>query len=290
MLPAALTDALAAMLGTSVRRCEPVGGGCIALACRVETAEGSYFLKWGRGDVARTFWAEADGLRALHEAASPLLVPEVLALGDPDEATPGFLLMTWIEAGTRGPGFWEAFGRGLAHLHRHTAGRYGFDEDNFIGRLPQHNAWADDWPAFFRERRLEPQVRWARERGRWHRRWDRPLERLYARLDDLLPARPEPSLLHGDLWSGNVMTARDGRAALIDPAVYFGHREADLAMTELFGGFNPAFYAAYREAWPLEPGYAERRAVYNLYHLLNHLNHFGEGYAGSVAEVLDRFA
>ncbi|GIV61688.1 MAG: fructosamine kinase [Rhodothermaceae bacterium] len=290
MIPLTLRDRLAEHLGAEVRRVEPVVGGCIARACRVETGAGTYFLKWGRGDVARTFWAEADGLQALREAGAPLIVPEVLVLGDADDATPGFLLMAWIEPGPPRDGFWEALAHGLVALHRHTAPRYGYDEDNYLGRSVQHNDWQATWPAFFRACRLAPQVRRAREQGRWQRRWDRPLERLYERLPELLPERPETSLVHGDLWHGNVMTTAAGPPALIDPAVYFGHREVDLAMTELFGGFDPAFYEAYRAAWPLEPGYEERREVYNLYHLLNHLNLFGAGYAGSIDKVLRRYA
>ncbi len=287
--PADLAEAVAAALGRPIRSHAPVGGGCIAHAARLDTDGGAFFLKYGRGEVARTFAAEAAGLRALREAGSPLVVPEVVAVEAEAGNRPGFLLMQWIETGRRGVGFWEDFGRDLAALHRRTAGRYGFDGDNFIGRAPQRNRWADAWPTFFRACRLAPQVATARKQGRWQRAWDAPLDALYRRLDDLLPPHPPASLLHGDLWSGNVLATRAGRAALVDPAAYYGHREADLAMTELFGGFAPAFYAAYRAAWPLETGYAERREVYNLYHLLNHLNLFGGGYAEAVASILKRF-
>ncbi|WP_456425679.1 fructosamine kinase family protein [Rhodocaloribacter sp.] len=289
-LPAPLAETLRIRLGAPVRRCVPVGGGCIARACRVETGAGRFFLKWGEAAVARTFPAEARGLRALRAAESPLHVPEVIACEEATAHGPGVLLMEWIDAGEKGPRFWERFGRGLASLHGHTAERFGFEADNYIGRLPQKNAPMAEWPTFFRARRLEPQAAMARAAGRWPRRWDAPFDALCDRLDALLPRRPEASLLHGDLWSGNFMVTREGGAALIDPAAYFGHAEADLAMTELFGGFDARFYDAYREARPLEPGYAERRDVYNLYHLLNHLNLFGEGYAGSVASVLLRYA
>ncbi len=289
-LPAALQEALATVLGCSIRRAVPVGGGCIAQACRVETDRGPYFLKWGPSEVARTFAAEAAGLQALRAAASPLVIPEVVAWAEAQSNCPGYLLLEWIEPGRPGPRFWEHFGEGLARLHRHLGPRYGFDQDNFIGHTPQENTWEDDWPTFFWRHRIEPQVRWARERSRWERSWDRWLERLEARLPELLPARPPASILHGDLWSGNFMVTADGRAALIDPAVYYGDRETDLAMTELFGGFDARFYAAYRAAWPLEPGYEERRALYNLYHLINHLNLFGSGYAAGVARTLRRFA
>ena len=289
-LPGSIADRVHALAG-EVRRAGPVGGGCIANATRVETVGGTFFLKWSEGEAGRTFEAEAAGLRALRAADAPLVVPEVLAAEDAAGGRPGFLLMDWIEAGRPVGRFWAGFGEALAALHRHTEpeGRYGFERANFIGRLPQSNAWRTDWPDFFRSQRLAPQIAMARDSGRWRSGWDALADRLLARLGDLLPARPPASMLHGDLWSGNVLTADDGRAALIDPAAYFGHREADLAMTELFGGFDGRFYDAYRAAWPLEPGYAERREVYNLYHLVNHLNHFGAGYAGGVERVLRRF-
>lgn len=290
MLPQALEQALKTVLGRPIRRVVPVGGGCIAQACRVETDQGEYFLKWGSFEVARTFPAEAVGLRALRRAESSLLIPEVVAWGEAGSNRPGFLLMEWIEPGQPGSRFWEYFGEALAQLHQYWGPRYGFEQDNFIGRMPQENTWEEDWPTFFWQHRLQPQVRWARQRRRWERSWDRWLERLEARLSELLPANPPASILHGDLWSGNFMVTVDGRAALIDPAVYYGDRETDLAMTELFGGFDARFYAAYRAAWPLAPGYEERRALYNLYHLINHLNLFGSGYAAAVAQTLRRFA
>lgn len=288
-LPDTLVEALEAELEDAITSHVSVGGGCIANACRIETETRSYFLKWGRDEVADTFAAEAAGLEALAAADSPLRIPAVIACHPVDEETPGFLVLEWINAGRKGLKFWEAFGEGLAALHEHAADRYGFERDNFIGQLPQDNTWSTSWPRFFRTRRLEPQVRMARERNRWRARWDAPLETLYRRLPDLLPARPTPSVLHGDLWSGNFMVTALGTAALIDPAVYYGHREADLAMTELFGGFDEAFYQSYRAAAPLEPGYEERRDVYNLYHLINHLNHFGGRYAGSVEATLQAF-
>lgn len=289
-LPESLQESLAPYLDGPVRSCEPVGGGCIAHASRLETGGTRYFLKWGDGAVGETFPAESFGLSLLHTAKSPLRIPRVLAAEAPGEAKPGFLLMEWIEAGTPGASFWKDFGRALAALHRNAGQTYGAERDNFIGRLPQVNTPSDGWPAFFRTCRLELQVRMARERGRWSASWDTPLDHLYARLHDLLPAKPPASVLHGDLWSGNFMVTSMRGAALVDPAAYYGHRETDLAMTELFGGFQPGFYDAYREAWPLEPGYEDRKELYNLYHLINHLNHFGQSYAGSVAGILRRFS
>ena len=289
-LPAPVAEAVAAHLGSPVRRTSFVGGGCIANATRLDTDDGVFFLKYGRGAVAMTFPAEAASLRALREAESPLVIPTVLAAEDEAGECPGFLLTEWIETGTKGVRFWESFGQSMAALHRHTAGRYGFDQSNFIGRLPQHNTWADTWPAFFRLNRLEAQMALADAFKRWPSGWTRALVNLCDLLDELLPKQPPASILHGDLWSGNFLVTPTGRAALIDPAAYYGHREADLAMTELFGGFPDRFYQAYREAWPLEPGYDIRREIYNLYHLINHLNHFGSSYAVAVESTLKKFA
>lgn len=290
MLPPTLEQALASHLDGPLRRHVEVGGGCIANASRIETASSRYFLKWAPHPVGETFVAEAQGLSLLRSVDSSLVIPRVLAAEVPGTDVPGFLLLDWIEPGIPGDTFWEELGRGLASLHRNLSESYGADADNFIGRLPQLNTRAGKWPEFFRDYRLEPQVKRARERQLWVASWDSSLTSLYGRLSDLLPERPEASILHGDLWSGNIMVTSTGRAALIDPAAYHGHREADLAMTELFGGFQTGFYDAYKEAWPLEPDYPTRREIYNLYHLLNHLNHFGHSYSGAVASTLKRFA
>ncbi|PQJ34356.1 fructosamine kinase [Salinibacter sp. 10B] len=287
MIPDSLRETLETHLDVTIDSVAAVGGGCIANACRVETDGAPFFLKYGDEEVARTFPGEAAGLEALAAADSPLTVPSIRETAPPTDDRPGFLVMEWINSGRRGRRFWERFGEGLAALHRHAAEAYGFDDDNFIGQSPQPNEWMDEWPAFFRSQRLEPQVQMARERGRWQSSWNRPLETLYRRLPELLPETPDASVLHGDLWKGNFMVTAVGEPAIIDPATYYGHREADLAMTELFGGFQDRFYDAYRSAWALDPGYETRRDIYNLYHLLNHLNLFGAGYANSVQRTLN---
>jgi fructosamine-3-kinase len=281
-------------LQTRIDGTQDLGGGCIAHATRLDTARGPLFLKWSRRSAAAAFPAEAEGLRALREASGEacnerLHIPEALLTVGAVPPEPGILILEWVEPGVPDASFWEAFGTGLAELHRVTGAGYGFRRDNFIGRLPQWNTWYASWPDFFGAMRIEPQVRMARDGGRWDDRWTAPLERLMRALDELLPARPEASILHGDLWSGNFLVAQEDRAALIDPAVYYGHRETDLAMTELFGGFDDRFYSAYRNAWPLEAGYELRRQVYNLYHLINHLNHEGAAYARSVDRILTAF-
>lgn len=276
-----------------VRDARPVGGGSISHALRLELPDGPAFLKHDPGAPAGMFRAEARGLDALRRGApGGLHVPGVRAVGDPaDEGAPdepGWILMEWIEPGPRGPGFDERLGRALAGLHRGASGGWGWDEDNFIATLPQPNAHASSWAGFWRARRLEPRLRRVRDAG--HAPGDpRDWERLFAALPGLLaPAEADgPSLLHGDLWSGNVLATPSGEPCLVDPAACRGHREVDLAMADLFGGFSPRLHAAYHEAWPLAPGYREaRRAVYQLYYLLVHVELFGGGYVARTRAVL----
>mgnify|MGYP006268556217 CR=1 FL=1 len=288
MIPDSLRDHLNGHLDMEIKGCAAVRGGSIANSCRLETPDASFFLKYGKREVAKTFAGEVAGLNALREACQSLMVPEVVETREATGDVPGYLLMQWINAGRLGRRFWEHFGRGLAEMHRVTHDRYGFGQSNHIGRLPQDNEWTEDWPTFFRHQRLDPQVARARESGQWQSDWDAALDRLYLHLPEYLPACPPASVLHGDLWKGNYMVTATGEPALIDPATYYGHREADLAMTELFGGYDDMFYRAYRDAWPLEDGYEIRKDIYNLYHLINHLNHFGGSYAGSVAKTLNR--
>jgi fructosamine-3-kinase len=287
VIPDALRTAVEARLGP-VLRASPVSGGCINHGVRVELADGPVFLKHNADAPAGLFAAEARGLQALADAADELAVPRPLAWAEAEDGAPAWIAMEWLEPAVRPRDFAERLGRGLAELHGLSTRpeNWGWMEDNYIGRLPQQNGPMDSWAEFWRARRLEPQLAMARAAGRLPGReadWDRLFDRLPALLDD---AKAEgPSLLHGDLWGGNVLAAAAG-PALIDPAVYRGHREADLAMTELFGGFGDGFHAAYGEAWPLLPGYPARRAVYQLWYLLVHVNLFGGGYVGQTAGVL----
>ncbi len=294
MIPESIREAIHPFTGL-IKHTAVVGGGCIANATRIQAEKGIFFLKWAEGEAGRTFEAEADGLRALAKAAAEteIGVPEALAKSNANGDS-GFLFMEWIEPGHPDGPAWRAFGAALAEMHRVEVpsgenGPYGYAHDNWIGSKPQRNGWAESWPAFFGEQRLCAQAERVLQRGEWQSKWDAPLDRLVARLGEFLPQTPKPSLLHGDLWAGNAIATIDGRFALIDPAVYVGHREADLAMTELFGGFAPEFYEGYSEAWPLDPGYPERREIYQLFHLINHLTH-GPGYASRVERVLERFA
>ena len=290
-IPEAVRLAVEPVTGT-LRRAEAVGGGDVSHAARLDAEHGTFFLKWGGGNAGQTYAAEAEGLAALAAASGPALhVPAPHLAQDAEADAPGYLLLDWIEPGRTSEAGWREFGAALADLHRAEPpgdGRYGWASDNWIGSKPQQNGWAASWPEFFGEHRLRAQAETVRLRGAWDAAWDPLLDHLVARLGEVLPEAPPPSLLHGDLWGGNALPTADGPFAIIDPAVSVGHREADLAMTELFGGFSAAFYEGYREAWPLEPGYPERREVYNLFHLINHLTH-GAGYRHPVEATLRRF-
>ena len=243
------------------------------------------FVKVGPRAAHDAFAAEAEGLREL-DAARALRVPRVLASGL--AGTAAFLALEWIEPGPADAACERRLGEGLAALHAVTAPRYGFRRDNTIGRTPQANEWSADWIEFFRERRLRPQLVLGERRG-----FPRRLGARGARLLEALPAllaghRPGASLLHGDLWGGNWLASTAGEPVLFDPAVYYGDRETDLAMTHLFGGFGPAFYRAYESAAPLPAGAALRCELYNLYHVLNHANLFGGGYTAQAQSLIER--
>jgi fructosamine-3-kinase len=223
--------------------------------------------------------AEAEGLRAL-AACNAIVVPDVVELGTREGAA--FLATAWLEFGDAPRG--EAMGRALARLHRTPQGtRYGWARANFIGRSPQVNGWYDDWAAFFCDRRLRPQF--ARAAGRGLHGTDALLDAVPVLLKGHAPA---PSLLHGDLWAGNAAMLATGEPAIFDPAVYLGDREADIAMTHLFGGFDASFYRGYEDEWPLPGGHEARRDLYNLYHIVNHLNLFGGSYRAQAQATIGR--
>ncbi|MFW5951237.1 MAG: fructosamine kinase family protein [Gemmatimonadota bacterium] len=274
--------------GATIDRLRPVGGGCISPTARIELDTGdAFFLKWGQAGLPTGLLAaEARGLRQLRQADA-VRVPEVIGSGDDG---PGWLLLEWLEPGAATRDAWARLGRELAELHGHRAPAFGADEPNYIGALPQANGRLEDWASFWRDRRLEPQLAQAESAGLADPGERRRFDALYERLPELLgPAGEDgPSLLHGDLWDGNVHMMADGTPALIDPSVYHGHREVDLAMAELFGGFGAGFREAYEERWPLLPGYAPvRRAVYQLYYLLVHVNLFGRSYLSGTRRALD---
>lgn len=269
-----------------VRGERPLGGGSINDSHRLDTDAGAFFIKVNTADrFPSMFEAEADGLGRLRSTGT-LRVPEMIAYGEEEGAA--YLLLEWMEAAPRSPSFWSDFGAGLARMHLCTNDRFGLDRDNFIGSLEQVNTPHATWDAFFIHCRLEPMVRMARDARRIGMGEVLRFERLYGRLFSLFPAEP-PALLHGDLWSGNFIVGPGGEPAVIDPAVYYGHREMDIAMTRLFGGFEAGFYAAYNAVRPMESGWEERMDLCNLYPLLVHVNLFGGGYAAQVNAILRRF-
>jgi protein-ribulosamine 3-kinase len=265
-------------------RVRSVGGGCIHETFRVEARGGACCVKVNDRSYAEIFDAEADGLRAL-AGAEVVRVPAVLARGVTEDLA--YLAVEWIDLGSPDSGARHLLGEQLAALHRHTNDRYGWHRDNVIGRTMQPNGWSTSWIEFMLERRIGYQLDLAARHGYAQQLQPRST-RLLGELDRILAGhRPAASLLHGDLWGGNWLADTQGRPVLFDPAVHYGDREADIAMTELFGGFGAAFYEAYGAAWPLDDGYAVRRDLYQLYHVLNHLNLFGGGYLASAQRLID---
>ncbi len=272
-------------LGRSVRLRAPdsVGGGCINQTYRVGSDAGDFFVKLNDASGLDMFEAEADGLAELGRAAG-LRVPQPVCWGQ--SGGWAFLVMECLELS--GSGDPAALGEGLAALHRITAEWFGWHRDNTIGSTPQINRREQDWQTFWSEHRLGFQLRLAAANGAGAGATEAG-QRLVEVLPTLLEGHePVASLLHGDLWSGNYSFTRSGEPAVFDPAVYYGDREADLAMTELFGGFGKTFYAAYGAAWPLDPGYSLRKVLYNLYHILNHFNLFGGGYLSQAQRMMER--
>jgi len=290
MLPASVTDLIITHLGKPVERVEYLHSSFGAQLVRLTLGGEQFALKWASGGSPATMlMAEAHGLRTL-AATNTIRVPAVILALAANEQQPAILLSEWI-IGDGHAVDQARLGEQLAALHRCTAAAYGLECDNFIGGTPQYNGWKTDWIEFFRERRLIPQIELAARNGLLpgHRR--QALDNIVARLDHWLSGVARvPSLIHGDLWSGNVIAGTGGTPVLIDPAVSYSDREAELAFTELFGGFSARFYQAYQTVWPLEPGYRDRRDLYNLYHLLNHLNLFGEGYGAQVDAIIRRYA
>ena len=281
-LRAAIDAAISAATGApfAAAALTPVGGGNINETFAVGDGTRRYFVKANRSERLAMLEAEADALHALNATRS-VRVPQPLCSGT--AAGQAFLVLEYLDL--RGRGDAARLGTQLAQLHRVPQSRFGWAHDNWIGSTPQPNGWQHDWIAFWRERRLGFQLQLAAQNGyggALQRDGEALLAGLEAFFDGYVPA---PSLLHGDLWGGNHGFLADGSPVIFDPAAYVGDRECDLAMSELFGGFAADFYAAYRAAWPLEAGYAVRKSLYNLYHVLNHANLFGGGYAAQAARM-----
>lgn len=274
-------------LGLSVTGVRQVRGGDISHAWCFETAHQRFFLKVN--DASRypeMFQKEARGLQALRNA-SALAVPEVADVGEVESTQ--YLLLKWLEKGHSKDDFWEAFGTGLAFQHQQEQSFFGWVEDNYIGSLPQCNTQQKSWGIFFAECRIMPLIKKMLEAKAFTMNNVAAAEKLCRRIDDLFPPEP-PALLHGDLWGGNYAVGADGYPWVFDPAVYCGHREMDIGMTQLFGGFDKRFLKAYHLAYPLAPGWERRMPVAQLYPLLVHGILFGGHYVGAALSVIKQFA
>lgn len=260
-----------------------VGGGSINQAYQISGGGRSYFLKTNQASRLAMFEQEALGLKEIADSQT-VVAPRPLGCGVAGNVA--YIVMDWIDLGGGGSGAWEAMGHRLAAMHRVTSDRgFGWHQDNTIGATPQQNPWTADWAEFFREHRLAYQFRLAQSRGGSFPQQDE----LLAAVPRLLAGHyPAPALVHGDLWSGNAAISAEGDPVLLDPAVYYGDREVDLGMTEVFGGFPAAFYRGYNDAYPLDEGYERRKVLYNLYHILNHFNLFGGGYQSQAQGMIAR--
>jgi fructosamine-3-kinase len=289
---AAVDQAIERAIGARVRILgrTPLGGGSINDTSQLDTTAGTFVVKTHRHAPARMFRSEADGLDALRASGTTLVIPRVIAVGPDAPGAFSFLVLEHLAPGRRHADFDEALGRGLAELHRATGRQFGFATDNYCGATPQPNPWTDRWVDFFGGSRLGHQLRLATDAGLLSPTDRQPIESLIGRLGDWIGEPSRPSLIHGDLWSGNVHLDHEGRPALIDPAAHYAHREAELGMMTLFGGFSSRVFAAYDEAFPLEPDWRDRNILYQLYHLLNHLNLFGSGYRNQVMSIVRRFS
>ena len=270
-----------------------VSGGCINQGYAISGDTGTYFVKLNQASQVQMFEAEALGLKQMLETKT-IRVPKPIGFGTATDFA--YIVLEWLElGGGSNTQSWEEMGRQLAAMHQATPPqpslgkegihrRFGWNQNNTIGSTPQVNTWTSDWVEFFAEHRLGYQFKLARRRGGHFPQQ----ERLLAIISKLLDHQPQPSLVHGDLWGGNAAVTTSGEPVILDPATYVGDREVDIAMTELFGGFPAAFYRAYNEVWPLDEGYKQRKTLYNLYHILNHFNLFGGGYASQANRMIEQ--
>ena len=268
-----------------IEKISSLSGGSINNALRIKTAGGTWFAKYNSADrFPGMFEKEALGLDLLQKAGE-VPVPAVIGCGDADGQS--MLVLEYIESAGENQSYWHDFGTALARLHKHTGEQFGLNHDNYIGSLEQFNNFHDNWIDFFINQRLEVQIKMARNQGLMDSSTVKRFEKLYHHLSDFFPEE-KPSLIHGDLWSGNYMTNSRGEACIIDPAVYYGHRLMDIGMSKLFGGFAPAFYDSYNSEFTMESNWRQAVEIANLYPLMVHVNLFGGGYLGGVKDVLKR--
>lgn len=287
MISAPIRLACEQVIQSTIQKVSYIGGGDINEARLLETTRGRFFLKWNSANFAFDMLQKEGNALQLIGATESIAVPSVILIDKVDNTA--FLLLEYIESGLKNNLFWEGFGRDLAILHQHTQHIYGLNYFNYIGRLIQSNSGHLNWVDFYISERIQPQVKAARDNN-WFTSFDlSQFDRLYQRLPSIL-IEEKPTLIHGDLWGGNYLASVSGKAYLIDPAICYAHREMDLAMSQLFGGFAPRFYQAYQEKFPTEKGLEQRIELYQLYYLLVHVNLFGSGYLGSVRSILKRYS
>ena len=266
----------------AIANTKSVGGGCINQGYQVSNQTTRYFVKLNDAVQVEMFAAEALGLKQMH-ATQTITVPEPICWGTAGNSS--YIVLQWLDLAGGNSQSWDEMGRQLAAMHRQgTSKQFGWECNNTIGSTPQINTWMDNWAAFFAEQRIGYQLKLARRRGGSFPDTKKVVAAITARL---AAREPQASLVHGDLWSGNAAIAQDGSPVILDPATYYGDRETDLAMTELFGGFPAAFYQGYNAAWQLDSGYRQRKSIYNLYHVLNHFNLFGGGYGRQAQRIID---
>ncbi|HEY0742240.1 MAG TPA: fructosamine kinase family protein [Chryseosolibacter sp.] len=284
--PPSLHQSISQKLSVSVKNFQPLSGGCINNGGKLLTSKGNFFVKWNDTlQYPNMFDAEAQGLQLLRRARA-IRIPEVVLTGEVE--TFQYIVLEFVEQARPLENYWEMLGAQLSTLHKNTANNFGLDSDNYIGSLPQRNTRNENWISFFVEERLRPQVERAVNSRKLQSDTAKQFEILYNKLLDLLPEE-KPSLLHGDLWSGNVIVDENGNPCLIDPAVYFGNREAEIAFTKLFGGFGNEFYDSYHSNFPLPGGFQSRVHLYNLYPILVHVNLFGGSYISQVVSILRNY-
>lgn len=282
-----LEKALARKTGleTTITSSQAIGGGSINQTVKITYGAANFFVKWNRSDVyPGMFDFEKVGLELIGKESS-IRVPEIIESGN--DASISYLLMEYIPATSPTHSFWESFGIQLAEMHQKTAALFGLNHSNYIGSLPQKNTLSESWDDFYLQQRLLPLISTAQQKKLLSSAILHSFDRLTDRIKTIFPIE-KPSLLHGDLWSGNFLCSGDKQPVLIDPAVYYGHREMDIAMTQLFGGFHPIFYEAYNHRFPLEKGWQERVDVCNLYPVLVHVILFGDSYVFQLENMLRR--
>jgi fructosamine-3-kinase len=265
----------------SVNSYSSVSGGCINQGYALKGDTGTYFVKLNSASQVGMFEAEALGLQQMLETAT-IRVPTPVCWGIAENSA--YIVLEWLELGRGNTQSWYELGRKVAIMHSHKGDRFGWQQNNTIGSTPQINTWTTDWAEFYAQHRLGYQFQLAQARGGHFPQQ----QKLLAAIPEILTHQPQPSLVHGDLWGGNAACTLNGEPVIFDPAVYFGDREVDMAMTQLFGGFPDAFYRGYNEVFPLDSGYEKRKPLYNLYHILNHFNLFGGSYESQANRMISQ--